>query len=186
MPGLANDQKKRPPPIHIPPLPRNKPAAHAPAPSIGGQPQQLQQQNPPHRQTAPRDASSSIQRGPRSASSPLTSPLEHEGSLLPRSGSQKSRTSAMAALNELLDQARGSPRKSEPSSTIARSTTRSKQSARSHLSGQSAQAQFEILADDERTSRAKIESRSERSLFKMTGQVPPTPIASEFRLIAQE
>ncbi|EOA83221.1 uncharacterized protein SETTUDRAFT_119828 [Exserohilum turcica Et28A] len=36
-----------------------------------------------------------------------------------------------------------------------------------------AQAQLEAL--DEKTARGKIESRSERNMFKMTGQIPPTP-----------
>ncbi|KAF1917397.1 hypothetical protein BDU57DRAFT_163648 [Ampelomyces quisqualis] len=168
MPDPFDDQKKRPPPIYIPPLLRDNPAAHAHRPSIG-----RQQDSQSRYQTAPRNASSSTQRGLRSVSSPLTLSLEHDGSQLPKSGSQKSRTSAIAALNGLLDQARGSPRKSDTSST-----TRSKQSAPSHLGGQSAQAHPDTLVNDEWTSRAKIESRSERNLFKMTGQIPPTPIAN--------
>jgi hypothetical protein len=85
----------------------------------------------------------------------------------------------MTALNSLMDQARGSPRRSEHSSTVGKSTTQSRHSERSQHSAIAAQAQLEALDGDDRTSRAKIESRGEKNLFKMTGQVPPTPIASE-------
>jgi hypothetical protein len=165
-----DDHKKRPPPILIPPLPRHKPVTYASRSQTESHEQQQQQQH------VTRNASSSTQRGPRSASSPLTSPLEHDASRypLPHSGSQKSRASAMSNLTGLMEQARASPHKSEQA---ASSTTRSKQSVRSHHSAKSSQVQHEIVEVDERTSRAKIESRVEENLFKMTGQVPPTPIA---------
>jgi hypothetical protein len=165
-----DDHKKRPPPIFVPPLTRHKPVTYAPRAQVGGY-EQLQQQQP-----VTRNASSSTQRGTRSASSPLTSPLEHDASRypLPNSGSQKSRASAMSNLTGLMEQARASPHKSEQA---ANSTTRSNQSARGHYSAKSPQVQCEMVEVDERTSRAKIESRVERSLFKIAGQVPPTPIA---------
>jgi hypothetical protein len=138
-----------------------------------------------HQQPVPRNASSSTQQGPRSASSSLTSPLEHGNSHVPNSGSQRSRASAIAALNSLMDEARGSPRKSDTGSATVGSTTRSKYSARSRHSANSAQAQLEALGDDERTARGKMEARTEGNLFKLTGQLPPTPIASKSRRICQ-
>jgi hypothetical protein len=166
MSEALDDQKKRPPPIHIPTLPRH---------AFGHPTQTYKQQQP-----STRNASSSTQQGPRSATTPLTSPLEPEVSCVPQSGSQKSRASAMTTLNSLMDQARASPHKSEKDSTKAGSTARSRHSGRSHHSTTAAQAQLEALEQDERTSRAKIESRAEKNLLKMTGQVPPTPIASEW------
>ncbi|KAH7408487.1 hypothetical protein DE146DRAFT_376019 [Phaeosphaeria sp. MPI-PUGE-AT-0046c] len=169
MSNQSEDHKKRPPPIQIPPLPQRVPAVHASRVSLGEQ-----------QQPAPRNASSSTQQGLRSVSSPLTSPLEHAIPPLPASGSQKSRTSAINALHNLIDEARSSPRKSDHGSVVTRSTTRSRRSARSRTSAQSGQALVEAQ-DDNRTSRGKMEARTEKNLFKMTGQVPPTPIASESR-----
>jgi hypothetical protein len=166
------DQKRRPPPIRIPPaLPRQPPAA--PPPRTSSRQQQ-------HGEA--RNASSSTQQGPRSVSSPLTSPLEHDGSRLPfpQSGSHKSRASAINALTTLMEESRASSRKSDQGSTTAKSTTRSRHSERSHHSATAtAQAQLEVLDEDERTSRAKIEARGEAHLFKVTGQVPPTPMLGE-------
>jgi hypothetical protein len=168
MASTDTDQKKRPPPLHIPPLPL---AQRAPV-TKPNRSYQTQQQ-----QWGTRDASNSTQQGPRSAGiTPLTSPLEHDGPRPPHTGSSKSRTSAMATLSHLVDQARSSPRKSEQGSTVNSqrgSTTRSRHSEHSHKSAAAAQAQLEAL--DEKTSRGRIESRSERNFFKMTGQVPPTP-----------
>lgn len=167
--GMSNpleDHKKRPPPIQIPPLPQRVPVVYASRTSLGEQQQQ----------PAPRNASSSTQQGPRSVSSPLTLPVDHVIPPFPASGSQKSRTSALNTLHSLMDEARGSPRKSEHGSVVTRSTTRSRRSARSRTSAQSGQSQ-----DDERTSRGKMEARTEQSLFKLTGQVPPTPVMSECR-----
>ncbi|KAF2028149.1 hypothetical protein EK21DRAFT_70327 [Setomelanomma holmii] len=160
------DQKKRPPPIEIPPIPRHMPATHGPHSNDNGQRQQ---------QRDKRNASSSTQQGPRSATTPLTSPLEHDASHLPlpQSGSQKSRASAMTTLTNLMEQARASPRKSD----TGRSTARSRHSERSTYSAIAAQTQLEAVGEDERTTRGKIESRTELNLFKMTGQVPPHPIA---------
>lgn len=172
------DQKRRPPPIRIPPIPGHMPVpqnAHPPR-AISHQSHQQQPQLP--RET--RNASSSTQQGQRSATTPLTSPLEENPPRLPQSGSQKSRTSAMTTLTTLMEQARASPRKSDQGSTTAKSTTRSRHSERSHHSTVAAQAQLEALEEDERTTRGKIESRTEMNLFKMTGQVPPTPILSAY------
>lgn len=171
MSDTTEDLKKRPPPIQIPPLPRRVPAVHASRPSTGGQQQQ--------QQPVPRNASSSTQQGQRSASTPLTSPLDHDVPPLPPSGSQKSRTSALNALHNLMEEARGSPRKSEHGSVITRSSTRTKRSVRSRGSAQSGQMPPEGQENDQRTMRGRIEAQTEQNLFKMTGQVPPTPIASE-------
>ena len=83
----------------------------------------------------------------------------------------------MTALSGLMDQARGSPRKSDYGSVPSRhgSTARSRQSERSNRSAAAAQAQLEALDEDETTTRSQIESRTEKKLFKMTGQIPPTP-----------
>ncbi|KAJ4335881.1 hypothetical protein N0V95_008775 [Ascochyta clinopodiicola] len=63
----------------------------------------------------------------------------------------------MTTLSSLMEQARGSPRKSDSGSVPT------------------AQAQLEALDEDEVTTRSQIESRTEKKLFKMTGQIPPTP-----------
>jgi hypothetical protein len=169
-------KRPRPPPIHVPlsyiPV---KYKNASPTKNVG-QPQQ-DQQSQQQQQTVSRNASSSTQQGPRSAKSELTSSTEHDGSRLTNSGSQRSRASALATLSNMMDQARASPRKSESGksdtgSTRVKSTTRSKHSMRSHRSSKSSKA----LGNDERTARAKIEARSEQNLFKMTGQVPPTPM----------
>jgi hypothetical protein len=153
------DAERRRPPITIHPAPY----LHANA-WIPGQPlQQLQQ----------RDVSS------RSGTAPLTFAIEPEVPCLPRatSGSTTHKTrETTGSLSRLVG--RDSPRKSEHDSTRdrqSRSTAPSRQSARSHQSAVAAQAQLEAL-DDEPTARAMVEARHERTLFKRTGQVPPTPI----------
>lgn len=85
----------------------------------------------------------------------------------------------MATFANLIDQAR-SPRKSDHGSWISSnvgSTARSRQSGRSQHEAVAAQAQIEAL--DEETARGKVESRGEKNLFKMTGEVPPTPMIGE-------
>lgn len=143
------EEKKRPPPITLPLPPPPRPL------------QTIDQQR---------------QQGQRSTdNTPLTSPIE---SHTPASGSGRSRT-AMATFTNLIDQAR-SPRKSDHGSWIsinAGSTARSRQSGRSQHEAVAAQAQIEAL--DEETARGKVESRAEKNLFKMTGQVPPTPMIGE-------
>ncbi|KAI4956234.1 hypothetical protein J4E91_000445 [Alternaria rosae] len=140
------EEKKRPPPITLPLPPPPRPL---PATS-----QQWQQ-------------------GQRSTdNTPLTSPIESQ---TPASGSGRSRT-AMTTFVNLIDRAR-SPRKSDHGSWISSnvgSTARSRQSGRSQHEAVAAQAQIEAL--DEETARGKVESRAEKNLFKMTSQVPPTPI----------
>ena len=177
------DHKRRPPPIAIPQLPSSRavPAPHAtihpPAQTKGSG------------QYAQRFASSSTQQGRRSgANTPLTSPLDFDESRIafPKSGSQASRhrSSAMTNLTDLMDQARGSPRKSDYGSGTSRhnSTARSRQSERSQHSATAAQARLEALDEDETTLRSRIESRTEKQLFKMTGQIPPTPTEGEQQL----
>ncbi|KAF9691498.1 hypothetical protein EKO04_010276 [Ascochyta lentis] len=170
------DHRKRPPPIAIPPLLPSRPVpgpnAFANAPSYTkGSAQHSQHFAPSSTQQAVRSGTST----------PLTSPLELDESRLaiPNSGSQasKHRSSAMTTLSSLMDQARGSPRKSDCGSVPSQhgSTARSRQSEYSHRSATAAQAQLEALDEDETTTRSQIESRTEKKLFKMTGQIPPTP-----------
>jgi hypothetical protein len=191
----ADNQRKRTPPIKVPLTYIPPRYLNASPTKNGGQPQQdqqqqqqqqqHQQQEQPQKQTVSRNASSSIQQGPRSAKSELTFSSafssEHGDSCPPNSGSQRSRASALAILSSMMEQARASPRKSETGkseadSTRVKSTTRSKHSVRSQHSAKSSQAQVETNGNDERTPRAKIEARSEQNLFKITGQVPPTPM----------
>jgi hypothetical protein len=169
-----DNAKRRPPPITVPPL-QYTPAINASQPKNVKHSQQQEEQ-----QKVARNASSSTQQDPRPASSELTSSPDHDGARLPNSSSQRSRASAITTLTSMMEQARASPRKSETGSTVIKSTTRSKHSVRSHHSANSAQAQLEALGNDERTSRAKIEARTEQNFFKMTGQIPPTPIASTY------
>lgn len=172
----TSDHKRRPPPIAIPPLPTSRPV---PGPNVFGNAPSHTKGSCQHPQ---RFGSSSTQQAVRSGTTtPLTSPLELDESRLavPNSGSQasKHRSSAMTTLSNLMDQARGSPRKSDCGSVPSRhgSTARSRQSERSHRSATAAQAQLEALGEDETTTRSQIESRTEKKLFKMTGQIPPTP-----------
>lgn len=172
--------KRRPPPIAISqlPSPQAVPVPHAtinPSAQTKGRGQHAQ-----------RFASSSTQQRMRSsANTPLTSPLDLDEFrvVLPNSGSQDSRhrSSAMTNLADLMDQARGSPRKSEYSSSNSRhnSTARSRQSDRSQRSAAVTQAQLEALDE---TLRSRIESCTEKNLFKMTGQIPPTPTTGKYHL----
>lgn len=170
-----DDRKKRPPPIAIPswPQPRPTPGHNAfAAQARSKQQQQQQEQQDSNLVSAP------AQHAVRSVTSPLTSPEQN----VSRSGSHasKSRASALSALSNLMDQARMSPRKSGQFSSMPtrRGTSRSKHSEASHCSATAAQARLEALDQDTAvTTRAQIELRTERKLFKMTGQVPPTPIA---------
>ncbi|KAJ8106466.1 hypothetical protein OPT61_g9519 [Boeremia exigua] len=171
----ASDQRKRPPPIAIPEWPLSRTAngrnvvTNVPSQTRGSSQHQ-------------RFVSSSTQPAIQSTTTtPLTSPFELEEvfSTVPKSGSQasKHRSSAMTTISGLMDQARLSPRKSDSGSMPSRhaSTARSRQSERSNRSAIAAQAQLEALGEDEMTTRSQIEARTEKTLFKMTGQVPPTP-----------
>lgn len=171
-----SDPKKRPPPIAIPEWP---PSRATPAHTASGNPSFYTKGSGQHPQ---RLTSSSTQQALCSGvTTPLTSPLEPDEVRLavPKSSSQASRhrSSAMTTLSGLMDQARTSPRKTDCGSLPSRhgSTTRSRQSERSHRSAVAAQAQLEALDEDETTTRSQIESRTEQKLFKLTGQIPPTP-----------
>jgi hypothetical protein len=175
MTAPPSDQKKRPPPIAIPHL---LPSLPVPGPNA---PVNASSHPRGSDQHTKRFASSSTQQAVHSrTTTPLTSPLGLDESRLtiPKSGSQasKHRTSAMTTLSSLMDQARSSSHKSDCGSFPSRhgSTARSRQSTRSHRSATAAQAQLEALGEDETTTRSQIESRSEKKLFKMTGQIPPT------------
>jgi hypothetical protein len=166
-----DEHKKRPPPIAVPswPQPRQTPGPNAFANSQARSDQQ--------HQDASNNASAHARRTTRSVTSPLASPLEQNVS---RSASHasKNRASAMTTLSYLMDQARMSSRKSESSSMPSRrGTSHSRHSEASHRSATAAQARLEALDQDTTmTTRAQIESRTERKLFKMTGQIPPTPV----------
>jgi hypothetical protein len=183
MSSLIPDHKRRPPPIAIPQLPSSREVAvphatnHPPAQTKGSS------------QYAQRFTSSSTQQGRRSgANTPLTSPLDFDESraAFPKPGSQASRhrSSAMTNLTDLMDQARVSPRQSDYGSIPSRhnSTARSRQSERSQRSAAAAQVRLEALDEDDTTLRSRIESRTEKQLFKMTGQIPPTPTTGEQHL----
>jgi hypothetical protein len=173
-----DDYKKRPPPIAIPawPQPRPTPGPNAFANNIQARSNEQQQQQ--QQQDTSNFASVHVQPTARSVTSPLTSPPEQNVSRSV-SHASKGRTSAIITLSYLMDQARVSPRKSDQSSSMPsrRGTSHSRHSEASHRSATAAQARLEALDQDTTvTTRAQIESRSERKLFKMTGQIPPTPI----------
>jgi hypothetical protein len=173
MSDVYGDQKRRPPPITIPSLPAALPRSTQVATTSQTKPIANDRQH----QREAQDGSGSSQTGRRSATTPLTSPLDEPG--LSQSTS-KTRANATTTLPGVMEQVPSSPQKSNYGSTLSSrygSTTRSRHSTRSHRSAAMAQPQLEALAADERTSRGMIESRTERSLFKMTGQLPPTPIA---------
>jgi hypothetical protein len=173
MSDAYGDQKRRPPPITIPSLPVAPPRSTQVATTSQTKPIANDRQH----QRDVKYGSGSSQNGPRSATTPLTSPLDELG--LPQSTS-KTRANTTTTLPGVMEQAPSSPQKSNYGSTSSSrhgSTTCSRHSVRSHQSAVVARPQLEAVAADERTSRGMIESRTERSLFKMTGQVPPTPIA---------
>lgn len=183
MPTPAFDDKKRPPPIAIPlwPPSRTTPEQNA---SI-----KATRQTGAYSRNPQRFASSSTQAAePIQTNTPLTSPLQLDEAgtyeargPVSKSSSQASRhlSPAMTTLSDLMDQGRNLHHSSDSSSMPSRhnSTARSRQSERSYRSAAAAQAKFEALGGDETTARSQIESRSEKQLFKMTGQIPPTPIA---------
>lgn len=172
MPDTYADQKRRPPPITIP----SRPAALPRSTQVAAASQTKSSADNGQQQRDIHNESSSTQSGPRSATTPLTSPLDGPSQL---QATSKKRATATTTLTGILEQALGSPRRSNYGSTLSSrhgSTTRSRHSARSHQSSAVAKPQAEAGEADERTSRGMIESRTERSLFKMTGHVPPTPI----------
>lgn len=172
MSSQYDDPKKQPPPVNIPPLPLPRPVQTPNSAQMNHHGQQRQ-----HRDA--NNASISMQQAPRSMrSTTLTSPFEQDTTRLPHSQSQtgKSHIAINPTFSNLVDQARVSPHRSDHGSTTGSqraSTTRSRHSGRIYHSAATAQAQLEGL--DEKTTRGQIESRSEHRLFKMTGQVPPTP-----------
>lgn len=184
MSNTSAEYKKRPPPIHIPPLPlpRLVPRPNAFANVSQSTEWQTNDTNQYQQRREARFVSSPIRLARPVADTPLISPLD--GSHLPRSGSQTGRTrasAAMSTLSNLIDQARVSPRKSDHGSVQSRggSTSRSRHSERSHQSAASGQARLEAMCQDAKTTRAEIELRTEKKLFKMMGQVPPTPITGK-------
>jgi hypothetical protein len=159
-----DDEKKRPPPINIPPFPL--PPSRLPSTR--------------DRQREARNASNSTHYR-SNGSTPLTTPVEPTGTLLPPTGSGRSRKATFKEVPRV-----SSPRKSDHGSTRTAdshghsSTARSKQSERSRRSAVAAQAQLEALGEE--TVRGQVESRHERNLFKMTGQIPPTPTTGKYAI----
>ncbi|KAH3960548.1 hypothetical protein HBI56_152870 [Parastagonospora nodorum] len=151
-------RKKRPPPILIPAVPRITATTQATRTNTNEQEQGKRQQQ---------HQLSLSQQGSRFASSPLTSPLEHDVSRvpLPKSGSQKSRASAMTNLTNLIEEARQPTQQLELVGIGG--STRSKHSANS------GQAGLGLHERAEKTTRAWIEARSEEHVFKIAGQIPP-------------
>jgi hypothetical protein len=154
-----DDEEKRPAAIKIPPfpLPPSRPLLAR------------------EQQREARKASNST-RHRSNGSTPLTTPVEPTETVFPPVGSGRSRRATFTIPVD--ENARGSsPRRSDHGSTADShgnaSTARSRQSGRSHRSATTTQALLEVL--DEKTVRGKIESKNEKNLFKMTGQIPPTP-----------
>ncbi|KAH7374391.1 hypothetical protein BKA66DRAFT_534274 [Pyrenochaeta sp. MPI-SDFR-AT-0127] len=163
------DQKKRPPPINIPPLPLPPPAPI---------PVSIQTVRKGQQQQSARNASNLAQHGPQTTgSTPLTSPLEQDPSRFARSlsNTNKNYKSSLTGSSNVLDQTHVSPLRSDHGSegNGHDSATQSRQSERSQRNAATTQVQLE--ARDQRTTRGRIEARNERKLFKMTGQIPPTP-----------
>lgn len=148
------DQKKRPQPVNIPPLPLPPPA---PIPTSIQPGRRGPQQQYRHQQNDARNANGDTL---------LTSPLEQDSSHFARSQPQsgKSYDSSMTGTSNLANPTRVSSRRSDYSS---------RHSERSQHSSAAAQAQWDSF--DVKTTRGQIESRNEQKLFKMTGQLPPTP-----------
>jgi hypothetical protein len=179
MPPQA-EPKKRPPPITIP-LPY-KPRA-IPGPNAFAVTTNAKQDGPNRNKDERRSANDT----------PVSSPLEDV--ILPAPGSQHSRkdgSSRGSAMTAVMEFARGSsPRKSDGlSSTNNRhgpapmSSTKSRYSHRSHRSATSSRPgtagqKSTGEEEDHATVRSQIESRAEKKLFKMMGQIPGSPAAGK-------
>lgn len=186
MSDRALEQKKRPPPIAIPPLPR-LPQRAVPGPNAFAIAERAKQDD-----TQVMRDDISMQMGPPTrcrATTPLTSPLESDSndndSRLSRSNSttSKYRASAMTTFSNLMDHARGSsPRKQDRDSTASRhgSTTRSRHSEKSHFSSVSDRTHRSETGEGNKTSRAEVEAQNGKKLFQIMGHVPQTPPAGEY------
>lgn len=164
-----DDRKKRPPPILIPAVPRITATTQATRTNTNEQ----EQGNRQHQLSL-------SQQGSRFASSPLTFPPEQDVSRvpLPKSGSQKSRTSAITNLTNLMEEARQPPQELELVG-IGGPTTRPKNSSRSRQRANSGQTGLGLHDKAEKTTRAWIEARTEQHVFKIAGQIPPAHLVGE-------
>lgn len=175
-----SDLKKRPPPITIPPLQK---ARAVPGPNAFAVIAKTKQDGLNENKDV----------GNSTSPSPAISPLD--GPSLPHPGSQHSRkdgSSRGSAMAAVMDFARGSsPRKSDGRSSTnshhalaPMSSIKSRYSHRSHRSNGSSRpgtAGQHSMGEDEdhATARGQIESRAEKKLFKMMGQIPGSPAAGK-------
>jgi hypothetical protein len=182
-----DEQKKRPPPILIPPLP------HRPVPAVPG-PNAFAIAAKAKRDEAERQAKQSQNNASLVSLS--------DGGQYPRQGMETGNdssgiSSAMTTFTQLLEAAGPSPSKSASrSSSTSRhgSTTRSRHSNRSQRStgsthpllredaqdksakdpreGQAEQSIFKIDEEEDKTVRSDIEKRADEKAMKLMGQVP--------------
>jgi hypothetical protein len=172
-------EKKRPPPIEIPPLypPRflvPGPNAFAIAERAAAKEEERRRVQVNHQQLTSRPSTADDDGASQwGAGGDPSSPGD------PHSNSTLTKLSTKECYSSLADQVQKSPRKSGQSQKSAsvtsrhNSTTRSRHSERSYPSLTS-QKQLVGLRE-EATSRAEIEAQNERKLFKLMGQVPDTP-----------
>lgn len=179
MPSRSDSRSKRPPP-----LPIKKPLL-----SHKHEQQQQLTQLPSSARSAGYEKQQQYAQHPLDAThhgqqfagvSSVTTSVDPAEIHFPSSGSSRGRH--VAELTNLMEQKIASSVYKAEYGSIAgsshASTTRSRRSARSQQSAAAAQAQLEAF--DELTARGEIESRSERSLFKMTGQIPPSPADGKY------
>ena len=168
----SNPRGKRPPL-----LPTSKPSLSHQRPQLTELPPNTRYADHERHPQYAQDSSNAAQHGQRSAgASSVTTPVDSADVHILHSGSSRGRDAVTEFSNVMDQRILLSSLKSDYGSVTGSSrssTARSKQSGRSQQSAAAAQARLEAL--DELTARGEIESRSERNLFKLTGQVPPTP-----------
>ncbi|USP77829.1 hypothetical protein yc1106_05103 [Curvularia clavata] len=174
----SNPRGKRPPP-----LPTNNPSLSQQRQQLTELPANAQYADHEKRPQYAQNSSNATHQGQRSVgASSVTTPVDPAEIHLPHSGSGKGRNAVTELTNVMEQKIASSSQKSDYGSVTGSShgsTTRSKRSGRSQQSAVAAQAELEAL--DELTARGEIESRSERNLFKLTGQIPPTPGNGDLR-----
>ncbi|KAK7189679.1 hypothetical protein DPSP01_005743 [Paraphaeosphaeria sporulosa] len=173
-------QKKRPPPIEIPP-------PYPPRPIVPGPNAFAIAERAKEEQRRRAEGGQQVSTSRPSTADPLGSSqwgasaaVVPSNLAVPPSKSTATKLSSKEAYSNLVDQVRKSPRKSGNSqhstSVTSRhgSTARSRHSQRSYHSLTSTQNQLEGLREAA-TSRAEIEAQKERKLFRLMGLVPDTP-----------
>ncbi|KAF9737181.1 hypothetical protein PMIN06_011526 [Paraphaeosphaeria minitans] len=164
-------QKRRPPPIEIPP-------AYPPRPIVPGPNAFAIAERAKEEQLRRAEGSQQVSMSHPSTSGPAVSSQwgasaadEPSSPGYPRSNLTATKLSSKEAYSNLVDQVRKSPRKSGNSQHSASVTSRHDLTTRSRHSERS----YHSLVREEATSRAEIEAQKERKLFKLIGQVPETP-----------